>query len=117
MNTYKITNITNTVGKREPKYNKIVNIDYVSNMQKKTTKINPGESIFLAISQLPLAVQGLRIGGFIEVMEVSETQLASLIKPIVSTLTTTVIEAPPTEIKPEIQVKKRVKSEDNSTTD
>ena len=38
MNTYKITNITNTVGKRDFKYNSDLNIEYVDNMVKKTIK-------------------------------------------------------------------------------
>lgn len=116
MNTYKITNITNQVGKREPKYNKPVNINYVNNMNKVVTKINPGESIYLTISQIPFSIQNLRIGGFIDIVEVSETHLKSLMKPkVVETIVTTIKDV--VEIKHDIPVKRRSKSEENQSMD
>jgi len=75
MNTYKITNLTNTAGKRDPKFNSTLDIDYVDAMMKKTVKVNPGESIFLQISTLPLSVHRLRVKGLISVVEISQSEL------------------------------------------
>ena len=75
MNTYKITNLTNTAGKRDPKFNSTLDIDYVDAMMKKTVKVKPGEAIFLQISTLPLSVHRLRVKGLISVIEISESEL------------------------------------------
>jgi hypothetical protein len=76
MNTYKITNITNTVGKRDFKYNSDLNIEYVDNMVKKSIKIRPNNSIYLTVSSLPLSVQKLRVKGLVTVSEIGATELA-----------------------------------------
>ena len=78
MNTYKITNITNTVGKRDFKYNSILDISYVDSMIKKVIKINPNNSIFLTVKSLPLSVQRLRAKGLITITEVGATELAKI---------------------------------------
>lgn len=75
MNTYKITNLTNDAGKRDPKFNSTLDIDYVDAMMKKTVKVKPGESIYLQISTLPLSVHRLRVKGLISVVEISQSEL------------------------------------------
>lgn len=75
MNTYKITNITNFIGKRDTRFNSVLDIEYVDSMVKKTIKINPGESVYLQISSLPLSVHGLRVKKLINVTEVSVSEL------------------------------------------
>jgi len=75
MNTYKITNLTNTAGKRDPKFNATLDIDYVDAMMKKTVRVKPGETIFLQISTLPLSVHRLRVKKLISVVEVSPSEL------------------------------------------
>ena len=75
MNTYKITNLTNTAGKRDPKFNATLDIDYVDAMMKKTVRVKPGETIFLQISTLPLSVHRLRVKKLISVVEVSSSEL------------------------------------------
>lgn len=75
MVTYKITNITNLVGKRDMKYNSILNIDYVDSMMKKTIKIMPGETVYLKISSLPLSVHRLRVKKLVSVVEITDTEL------------------------------------------
>lgn len=75
MNTYKITNLTNTAGKRDPKFNTTLDIDYVEMMMKKTVKVKPGETTYLQISKLPLSVHRLRVKGLISVVEVSPSEL------------------------------------------
>ena len=61
MNTYKITNVTNLAGKREYKYNSILDIDDVDGMMRKTIKVKPGDSLYLTVPTLPLSVHRLRV--------------------------------------------------------
>jgi hypothetical protein len=75
MNTYKITNLTNNAGKRDPKFNSTLDIDYVDAMMKKTVKVLPGESVYLQISTLPLSVHRLRVKKLICVTEISQSEL------------------------------------------
>jgi hypothetical protein len=75
MNTYKITNLTNTAGKRDPRFNSVLDIDYVDAMMKKTIKINPGETIFLQIPTLPISVHRLRVKKLISVVEIGPSEL------------------------------------------
>jgi len=75
MNTYKITNITNLVGKRDPKFNSIANIEYVDNRTRKIIALKPSESVFLTVQSLPLSVHRLRIKKLIDIVEVSPAEL------------------------------------------
>jgi len=75
MNTYKITNITNLANKRDLQYNTILNIDYVDEMNKKTIKVKPGETVYLKISSLPLSVHKLRVKKLVSVVEITSTEL------------------------------------------
>ena len=80
MSTYKITNISNTIGKRELKYNSILNFDYVDEMTKKTITVKPGESVYLTISLLPLSLHKLRLRKLVTVIEISQSELLSVIE-------------------------------------
>jgi hypothetical protein len=75
MNTYKITNITDSLGKRSVGFNSVLDIDYVDAMMKKTIKIKPTETIYLRISSLPMSVHQLRAKKLISVIEISNTEL------------------------------------------
>jgi len=75
MNTYKITNITNLVGKRDPKFNSIANIEYVDNRTKKVISLKTGQSVYLTVQSLPLSVHRLRIKKLIDIVEVSPAEL------------------------------------------
>lgn len=75
MNTYKITNLTNQLGKRDSKYNSVVDIEYIDNRAKKVAKLKPGETVFLSVQSLPLTVHRLRIKNVITVSEVSPAEL------------------------------------------
>lgn len=75
MSTFKITNITNLLGKRKPKYNTIIEIDYIDGMVKKIMKIKPGDTIFFTSSSLPLSVRRLRLKNLIAVAEISPEEL------------------------------------------
>ena len=96
MANYKITNITNTAGKRELGFNSILNIEYVDSMMKKTVKVKPGEVVFLKIHSLPLSVRKLRVKKLISVIEITDNELKNSMninKPIVSPLPV-VVETP-----------------------
>jgi len=75
MTNYKITNITNTAGKRDTKFNTTLSIDYIDSMMRKTITVKPGETIFLQINSLPLSVHRLRVKKLISVVEVSNNEL------------------------------------------
>jgi len=80
MGTYKITNITNLAGKRDLKFNSILDIEYVDNMMKKSISVKPGDSIYLTIASLPLSVHRLRVKNLITVNEVGASELAAMQK-------------------------------------
>jgi hypothetical protein len=79
MSTYKITNITNQLGKRDFKYNSELEIEYIDNITKKIIKVLAGETVFLTVSSLPLSVHRLRIKNLITVSEISANELEKLI--------------------------------------
>jgi hypothetical protein len=88
MANYKITNLTNTAGKRDLKFNTTLSIDYVDSMQRKSIQVKPGETIFLQIHSLPLSVHKLRVKKLISVIEVSTNELNNSMnagKPVVTT--------------------------------
>jgi|ERR1035437_2696355 hypothetical protein len=76
MNTYKITNLTNTAGKRDFKFNSSLDIEYVDNMIKKTAIVKPGASLYLTVPSLPMSIHKLRAKNLISVVEVSAKELA-----------------------------------------
>ena len=76
MSTYKITNITNHAGKRDFKFNSVLDVEYVDDMVKKVVKIKPGDSIYLTTGSLPLSVHRLRVKGLITVVEIGAVELA-----------------------------------------
>jgi hypothetical protein len=80
MSTYKITNITNTLGKRELKNNSILTVDYVDGITKKSLNIKPGEFVYLTVPTLPLSVHRLRVKNLITVIEVSQSDLSAMIE-------------------------------------
>ena len=75
MASYRITNITNTFGKRDFKANSELEISYVNNMVKKTMKLRPNDSIYFTAASLPLSVHRLRVKGLVTVVEVSEKEI------------------------------------------
>jgi hypothetical protein len=82
MGTFKITNITNTLGKRDVKYNTVLGIEYVDDMLKKTIKIKAGETVYLTMPSLPISAHLLRVKNLITVTEVSDSEIASVrVKP------------------------------------
>lgn len=107
MTNYKITNITNTTGKRSIRFNSTLNIEYVDKMQRKTIQVKPGETVFLQIHTLPLSVHKLRINKQINVIEITDNELKNSMKnkPV---YLPPVIETPEQEIKIDTTEKKKV---------
>lgn len=75
MSTYKITNITNTIEKRNVKHNSTLIIDYVDGMENKCVNIKPNETIYITISSLPISIQRLRMKNLISVVEIDSIEL------------------------------------------
>lgn len=95
MGTFKITNITNTLGKRDAKYNTVLSIGYVDDMLKKTINIKAGETVYLTIPSLPISAHLLRVKNLITVIEVGDNEIASVrVKPVVNS-------EPVAEVKPQ----------------
>ena len=83
MKTFKITNISNLAGKRDAKFNMVIDIEYIDNRTKKVIKLKAGDSVFLTIDSLPLSVHRLRIKNLITIEEVRlAEQIKSTEKPI-----------------------------------
>jgi hypothetical protein len=108
MVTYKITNITNLVGKREIKYNSILDIEYIDSMMKKTIKVNPGDTVYLKISSLPLSVHRLRVKKLVSVVEINDSELKKTMDAAKPPVIKTEIEEPVKKVLPK---KKEIKPE------
>lgn len=80
MNTYKITNITNLVNKRDFKFNSELEIEYIDGIRKKSIMVKPGNSVYFTAQSLPLSVHRLRIKNLITIEEVSVTELKKSIE-------------------------------------
>lgn len=80
MNSYKITNITNLVGRRDSKFNSVVDIEYIDNRIKKTIKLMAGETVYLTINSLPLSIHRLRIKKLISIGKINAIELAKIME-------------------------------------
>jgi hypothetical protein len=79
MTTFKITNITHLLGKRGFKSNSELEVEYIDNMQKKTLKIKPQETVYIALNSLPLSIHRLRIKGLVTVNEISKKEMKTIL--------------------------------------
>lgn len=80
MSTYKITNVTNLAGKRDFKFNSVLDIEYIDEMMKKSVKLKAGDSLYLTVKTLPLSVHRLRVKKLITVEEVNAAELEKVKK-------------------------------------
>lgn len=78
MNIYRITNITNKLGKRDDNFNTTLNITYVDNMEKKKISLKPQNNLYLIIKSLPLSVRKLRMKKLITVEEISNKEFEAI---------------------------------------
>jgi hypothetical protein len=114
MANYKITNITNTAGKREIGFNTILSIEYVDSMMKRTVKVKPGEVVFLKIHSLPMSVRKLRVKKFISVVEITDNELKNSMNINKPVITPPVIVETPEEV--EIRISSTVKKKQSKKT-
>lgn len=75
MNHYKITNVTNSLGKRDMHFNTTLNVEYVDKFEKKIIKIEPNETIILTIDTLPLSLQRLKLRNLITIIPINSNEL------------------------------------------
>ena len=115
MANYKITNITNTAGKREIGFNSTLNIDYVDSMMKRTVKVKPGEVVFLRIHSLPMSVRKLRVKKFISVVEITDNELKNSMN-INKPVAIPVIVETPEEVEIRVEKKKTGKKSHQAET-
>jgi hypothetical protein len=78
MNTYKITNITNNLHKRDVHFKTPVKIQYVDDRMKKTAEVKTGESLFLTVGTLPLSIHRLRVKGLVDVSDASAAEVKKM---------------------------------------
>jgi len=98
MTIYKITNITENFGKRDRNLNKVLEISYVDQMERKSITLKPKETVYLTVPSLPIDIHSLRIKGLVNVSEISSRELKNIqkttnkkeVKKIVDTTTTTI---------------------------
>ena len=115
MVTYKITNITNTLGKREFKFNSTLDVSFVNGMERKIIKLKPGDSVYLTIPTLPLSIHRLRMKGLVTVVEVNENDLPSKKKTKrKSTKKSKVIDSEPTQKKTKRKSTKKTTTSQNN---
>ena len=75
MGNYRITNLTDTLSKRDVNYMKPVSIGYIEMMIRKSISIKPGDTIYFTIPSLHISVHKLRMGGLISVVEVRDAEV------------------------------------------
>jgi hypothetical protein len=90
MSTFKITNKTSSLGKRNPKYNSPIRIEYAEKMTMKNTLIKPGDSTYLTIPKLPLSIQKQKMQGYLDIQNIAPNQLSSLMQQPITTTTTNI---------------------------
>lgn len=108
MNTYKITNVTHELHKRDRKYLADVNFQYVDKLTKKNINIKTGGYVVLTVPVLPLPVHRLRLKKLVIVEEVNEP------KPVVEKTPEVVEEKP---IKSALNKKKMTVDVPNTNVD
>lgn len=75
MGIYKLTNVTDKIGKRDIKYNSTLEIEYVDKMVKKIIKLLPKETCYLTVTSLPISIQRLEIKNLLTISEISSEEL------------------------------------------
>lgn len=81
MNVYKITNISNFLGKRDVKYNTPIEINYVDGLTKNKIIIKVGDTVFLNTQSLPISVHKLRAQNLVTVVETNESEMIAAMQP------------------------------------
>ena len=75
MGNFRITNITDRLGKRDIHYNTELKIAYVDGMDRKELAIGPGETTYLVVPKMPISIHRMRIKNWIKVDEIGDREL------------------------------------------
>lgn len=78
MNTYKIINITDTLGKRAANYNSTLKISYLDRMERKVMLLKPNEEVYFTTDSLPLSLHKYRVNGFVSISDVTDKELRKI---------------------------------------
>ena len=78
MNTYRITNITDKLGKRDDNFNKTLKISYTDEMVKKELHLKPKDTVYFTADSLPLSVHKFRVKNLVSVSEISQKELEDI---------------------------------------
>jgi hypothetical protein len=106
MRYYKIQNITDTLNKRDIKYNLNLSIKYVNNMNNIEYILEPGKILYLQIKTLPTKIYNLKFKGMAVIEELDYGKFKKLLK-IQNKKVTEKIEVK--EVKPILKKTKRPK--------
>lgn len=79
MGYYKIKNITNDLGKRHPKVNTVLTIDFKDMINSSVVRINPGFEVTVETNYLPISAQKLRAEGLITVVEIDKNSYQKML--------------------------------------
>lgn len=80
MATYKVTNITSGLGKRDSNFNTTLKIDYVDEMMKKNILLKPNDVLYFTTDKLPLSLHRYRVKQLVSISEISDKELSSVLK-------------------------------------
>ena len=78
MITYKITNITSRLGKRETNYNSTLKVSYLDGMERKAMFIKPDEEIYFTTNTLPISLHKYRVKGLVSITDVTDKELRNI---------------------------------------
>lgn len=78
MAIFKITNITDSLGKRDVNFNKTLEISYVDDMERKTQNLKPKETLYFNSLNVPISVHRLRVKSLITVDEITGKEMKAI---------------------------------------
>ena len=78
MNTYKITNITSQLGKRQANYNSTLKVSYIDGMERKNLFIKPDEEVYFTTVSLPISLHKFRVKGLVSISDVTDKELRNV---------------------------------------
>lgn len=71
---YKIKNLTHLLPKRHMNKNSVLDVQFVSGLEKRTHKLNTNSEIYISCTNLPISVHKLRMKKLVSVREVSQSE-------------------------------------------
>ena len=78
MNTYKITNLTSKLGKRDTNYNSTLKVSYIDGMERKNMFIKPNEEVYFTAASLPISLHKFRVKGLVSISDVTDKELRNV---------------------------------------